>query len=423
LARAALAFNETSTATQALSAVPRVPLPVDVAAEAKLVRANIEALSGKPEIAVALYDELAASPYRPVAVRAALDGTLFKAANGKLKPEEAIDALERLRFQWRGDEVELQTLTELGKLYVDNNRIRDGLNTMRLAVRHFQNTDAARATAGQMGKIFETLFLEGKADDLQPVQALALFYDFRELTPVGAQGDEMIRRLADRLVSVELLPQAAELLQHQVDQRLEGIAKASVATRLALIYLLDRKAEKALSAIRETKQTRLPDDLITQRNLIEARALADLKLYDESFDLIAADDTAEANRLRTDILWDAQRWPEAAAKTEAMLGKRYENPAPLTDAERMDVMRTCVAYSLAGDSASLERLRNRFEGKMSQTMDAKAFAMVTRAPDVTGDDYKNLVKQVASIDTLNAFLEDFRSRYGQGGQTASTATN
>jgi hypothetical protein len=37
------------------------------------------------------------------------------------------------------------------------------------------------------------------------------------------------------LVSVEFLPQAAELLQHQVDQRLEGIAKASVATRLALI--------------------------------------------------------------------------------------------------------------------------------------------------------------------------------------------
>jgi hypothetical protein len=62
---------------------------------------------------------------------------------------------------------------------------------------------------------------------------------------------------------------------------------------------------------------------------------------------------------------------------------------------------------------------------MALTPDAKAFAMVTRAPDVTGDDYKKLVKQMASIDTLDAFLQDFRSRYGQGGQTEqpSTATN
>jgi len=426
LAKAALAFNETSTATQALAGLPRASLPLDVALEAKLMRAAVEAAAGRRDAAIGLYDQLAASSYRPVAVRAALEGTLFKSAEGKLKPEQAIDALERLRFQWRGDEVELKTLSELGKLYVDNNRIRDGLNTMRLAVRHFQNTDEARATAAQMAKIFESLFLEGKGDDLPAVQALALFYDFRELTPVGAQGDEMIRKLADRLVSVELLPQAAELLQHQVDQRLEGIAKASVATRLALIYLLDRKAEKALAAIRETKQTRLPDDLIVQRNLIEARALADVRMYDESLELIAADESVEADRLRADVLWDAQRWPEAAAKTESLLGARYEDAAPLTDTERMDVMRTCVAYSLAGDTASLERLRTRFEPKMSQTSDAKAFAMVTQAPDVTGADYKNLVKQMASIDTLNAFLEDFRSRYGQGGETsgvAPTATN
>jgi len=47
--------------------------------------------------------------------------------------------------------------------------------------------------------------------------------------------------------------------------------------------------------------------------------------------------------------------------------------------------------------------------------------MVTQSPDVTADDYKNLVKRVASVDTLDAFLQDFRSRYGQGGQPATAA--
>ena len=45
----------------------------------------------------------------------------------------------------------------------------------------------------------------------------------------------MIRRLADRLVSVDLLDQAADLLQYQVDHRLQGAARAQVAIRLGVI--------------------------------------------------------------------------------------------------------------------------------------------------------------------------------------------
>ena len=77
---------------------------------------------------------------------------------------------------------------------------------------------------------------------MPPIDALSLFYDFRELTPVGRRGDEMIRKLADRLVSVDLLDQAAELLQHQVDNRLQGAARAQVAVRLAVIYLMAPQA-------------------------------------------------------------------------------------------------------------------------------------------------------------------------------------
>jgi hypothetical protein len=272
-----------------------------------------------------------------------------------------------------------------------------------------------------MAKIFESLFLGGKADHLSPVHALALFYDYKELTPVGPQGDDMIRRLAERLVVVDLLPQAAELLQHQIDHRLDGVAKASVATRLALIYLLDRQPAKALAAIRSSKQTRLPDELIAQRDLIEARALTDTKNYDQALDIIASDLSAEADRLRADIYWDSQKWPEAAAKTEALLGTRYNDDKALSDLERLDLMRACVGYSLAGDTASLERLRTRFTAKMSTTVDAKAFAMITHSPDVTNDDYKSLVKRVASVDTLEAFLTEFKVRYGSP-SSARTAT-
>lgn len=419
LARAALALGETGTSKLALEGMPKVNVSSATIAEATLARALNEDAFQKRDSAIALLDQLTTSPYKPVAARAALESIVMKQKAGKLTTNQAIDALEKLRFQWRGDDIELKTLTELGKLYVTNNRIRDGLNTMRLAVRHFSDTDEARQTAAQMGGIFENLFLRGGADKLPPVQALTLFYDYKELTPVGTQGDEMIRKLVERLVSVDLLPQAEELLQHQVDQRLDGVAKAAVSTRLALIYLLDKQPSKALAVIRDSKQTRLPDDLVVQRDLIEARAMADTRNFDQALDLISSNLSPEADRLRADIYWDSQRWADAAAKTEAILGDKYTDAAPLTDVDRMDLMRACVGYSLAGDAASLERLRTRFDSKMANSPDAKSFAMVTHAPDVSSEDYKTYVKRLASVDTLDAFLSDFKSKYGTIGTTAA----
>src|SRR6201999_191619 len=116
------------------------------------------------------------------------------------------------------------------------------------------------------------LFLDGRADGLEPVQAVALWYEFKDLTPVGADGDLMVRKLVRRLVDVDLLPQAADLLKYQVNNRLDGVPKAQVATDLAVIYLMDQKPEQALETINASRTTVLPTALNGERRLIEARS-------------------------------------------------------------------------------------------------------------------------------------------------------
>ena len=71
----------------------------------------------------------------------------------------------------------------------------------------------------------------------------------------------MIRKLADRLVPVDLLDQAAELLQHQVDHRLQGAARAQVATRLAVIYLMNRKPDRALATLQSSRSSELSNEM------------------------------------------------------------------------------------------------------------------------------------------------------------------
>ncbi len=410
LAVAALELGDAAAAQAALETVPSSGLSPAVQADVMLVQALTDMQLDRKDKALSQLDALARSRYRPVAARASLDGTLAKLALGKMEVAEAIEALERLRYRWRGDELELRTLRELSQLYVRENKLREAMGTMRLAVRNFGESEQARESAAQMSSMFESFFIGEQEKRLSPLDALSLFYDYKELTPVGVRGDEMIRRLVERLVSVDLLPQAAELLQHQVDNRLEGVAKSAVAVRLAVIQLLDKEPSKALETIRKTRQTRLPDDLIFQRDIVEARALADTKDYERALDVLEAHTGEEAEALRADVLWDAQRWPEAGAKVEAILGARYADERPLDELERLSLMRACIAYSLAGDAASLERLRSRFEQKMRTSPDANAFAMLTSAPDVTSVDYKTLVKRIASVEMLEAFFNEFRAK-------------
>jgi hypothetical protein len=93
--------------------------------------------------------------------------------------------------------------------------------------------------------------------------------------------------------------------------------------------------------------------------LLEARALSDLSRTDLALELLDGMEGPDAARLRADILWGARRWREAGEAHEALLGTRWREPGPLTEAERADVMRAAIAYALADESLSLDRLRTK----------------------------------------------------------------
>ena len=123
---------------------------------------------------------------------------------------------------------------------------------------------------------------------------------------------------------------------------------------------MDHKADKAVATIRDSQITGLPDDEMHNRLILEARAFAALKQWDNALDLIAVDQSDDTKRLRADIYWESGNWAVAGQKAEEMLDTRWSDAAPLTDAERAGLMRAAVAYSLANDEASLARLRAHF---------------------------------------------------------------
>ena len=416
MAKAALASGGIETADAALSKLPR-DLPKPLMLEAELARAQLYAQEGRNHVASTLFAAVEKSGNDRAAAEAIYDDVSARLNAGTMPPAEAIGTLEHLRFRWRGDALELRTLRKLGSLYFARGDWRKGLETLHVAAVYFPNDDQARQAEDDMRAAFAGLFLKGKADKMPPIEALSLFYDFIDLTPIGPDGDDMIRHMSDKLVAVDLLGPAAKLLDYQVNKRLDGVARAQVATRLAMIYLMDRKPEQAMTVLRATFISGLPDDLNRQRILLEARALAGLKQWDQAQEMIALDTSPEAQRLRADIYWEAGNWALAATNAEQLLGNRWQDSAPLNDDERKEVMRAGVAYSLASDEAGLDRLHTHFAAKMQASPDANAFAVITQNIDMQGTAFRDAAGQVASIDTLQAFMKDFRKRYASADAT------
>ncbi|MCG8561337.1 MAG: hypothetical protein MI824_16180 [Hyphomicrobiales bacterium] len=410
-ARAALELARLDRAADELDALPDAALPRRLSAEADLLKGWYLGETGQSETALQSFDVVLKSDVRPAVAEAELRTISLLLKMKKIADEEAIKSLERLQLVWRGDDVELRTLRLLASLYVRAARYRDAFDVMKNAVLAFPRSDIALQIQDDMKDVFKGLFIGGRSDALKPIEALSLYYDHRELTPVGRLGDEMIRQLADRLISVDLLDQAAELLDHQVRKRLSGAARAQVATRLAMVHMMNRKPDLALRTLRRTRQAGLPNEMHRSRNLLEARALGELGRAEAAIEILNTMQGKDVERLKSDALWMAQKWQKAGEQLEKTLGDRWQMPKPLADGERFDVLRAGISYSLASDQFALDRLRKKFYGKMLKTPDAEAFTLVTRPVNAQGIDFRRLAKEIAATDTLDAFMKDFRKRF------------
>lgn len=338
---------------------------------------------------------------------------LLAAQLGEVDRSEVLARLETLAVSWRGDDLELSTLRRLARYYVEDAQYRRALGVMKVAVKNYPRAAIARRISDEMAALFVDLFLDDKVASMRPIDALSLYYEYRELTPVGRRGDEMIRHLADRLIAVDLLDQAAAILSHQVDKRLIGAARAQVAAKLAMVYLMNHEPNQALQAIRRTRQAVLPQHIQTQRRIAEARALSELGRTDAAVELLANVDGTEALRERSEALWRGERWQAAAEGFERLLSAREGAATALSARDRIDVLRAAISYVLADDTIGIRRLRDAYGSAMRDTNEDSAFEAVTNGLDRDATAFRDLAREIASIDTLEQFLEDFRRHFDE----------
>ncbi len=161
----------------------------------------------------------------------------------------------------------------------------------------------------------------------------------------------------------------------------------------------------------------LPTELRHLRLLLEARAVSDIGRHDLALEVIGNIDNREAVRLRADILWAVKRYGDAAELLELLHGERWRDFAPLSDAERADILRAAIGYALSGDTIGSRRPRKNTKRKMNESPDKSGPSKSPPRPmRPSGFGIPRSCQRPSRHPVrLDAFLRDMRGRYPEIG--------
>ncbi len=336
---------------------------------------------------------------------------------GDIDNDDVIDRLERIRYAWRGDELEAQIHYFLGRAYLKNRNFLKGLSLMRDAASVAGDTALGEKITSHMADVFSKFFLESDMSEVSAVDAVTIYEQFRELTPVGEKGDKLVQRLAEYMVNADLLDRASKLLRYQVKHRLKGSEKVRVAIRLAVIELLNKNPQKAMNALgyASSELRFITDDdkknkFIKEIALLKIRAYSQNKQYDKALSLLEKLPVDKnVNRLKADISWQAGYWEEAAyAIDNIIMEENISDDRPLSKDQQELILNRAIALNLADDRIALANMRKKFIDAMSKTDKAHQFEVITRSRNSTTlADRETLLSIVSEVDLFKKFLDSY----------------
>jgi hypothetical protein len=177
----------------------------------------------------------------------------------------------------------------------------------------------------------------------------------------GPEEEEaLIQPLADRLVALDLPGRAKPLLEKLLRSAKTDIAKAQLGASLATLESQEKDDAGALAALDASEVADLPPDLIEQRAVVRANAMARQGDPSAGAAILVDLKTPKATAARAQILENAkdwtgaeQAWLECASRTVPASGA-LDEPAIRT------LLRLATATARAGDEAGLAALRSKY---------------------------------------------------------------
>jgi tetratricopeptide (TPR) repeat protein len=313
-------------------------------------------------------------------------------ASGMLNATGALRQLDELRYGWRGDHIEERALRLTYKLSSEKGDTDHALSAGATLLRFF---DLSR-----QGPDFLPMLQAKLREALDPAskmpleQAAGLYWEYRDLSPSGAEGDLLVSRLAERLQGAAMYSRAADLLEYQLFNRVGDLARGALSARVASLHILAGRSDRALDVIKRSADPSYPDAMRQGRKRVEAVALTHLGRGAEA--LAVLQDVPNSAALRSEILWKQRDW-------NGLVNAGRESLPPagaLNDVGQSVVMRHAIALAMTGQEEQLSALRGRYQASFAGLATASAFDMLTGSPQSVDTD--RLAQAMAALPGASA---------------------
>lgn len=363
-------------------------------------------LQGYPRNAIKEYQRISRYEDLKFSSLARYDAAVLGEKFGAMSLDNAISELEKLRFAWSEINFKKDLLQNLARLYVKKRDYYNGLKTLQ-ELEPLVDEEKKALITQKMVQWFEDIYANNQADDMSAVRSLALYQDFGWLAKLSPLRVDMTQKLADRLVAVDLLPRAQQLLLDLLkDKNLDIQERGKLGARLALIYLFEKKSPEALSILDATEDDNLPETLQAHRRVIRAKTLANLELTEEALLLLQDDYSKNAFLLKSEIFWNAQQWAEASDALKYLVDKPQKG-TELSVEQIGYILDWATALKKAGKDTVLVRLRNKFQPFFVNTKYYSAFNILTNHLETDKIELKAIKNAVSDVQAFSNFAKNY----------------
>lgn len=402
----ALQNNELKTLEKIFKEI-RVPTEYNHINSLKYYKANYYRKKGQLNLAKQYYKELITQDLDlENSIRAEFDLTKLQIADRDINSAEAIKILERLRFSWRGDRLEYDILIQTANLYREQNDILNALRIYQYAQQAFNDKVSNFYLTSEMAKIFNDVFLPGgSGENMDDFTLVALFYEFKELNPIGDQGDDVILSIAKRLVKLDLLDNAIDLLRHQVTYRLKNMKRVVNADNLAVILIINNKPREAILILEETDKDNFNFSEHQYRVRLKARALIALGKLDEAFDFLKDDDSPDAEIIKREIIFQQKNWGKYIDRVAPDFDNLI-NRMDSDDSAVQDILRLSICYYMLNNHDQLVEISKGIGDKHS-ALKTTVDLLISGSGTIN---YKDLDRSL-NIDQMKNLLDKYKNQF------------
>jgi hypothetical protein len=265
----------------------------------------------------------------------------------------------------------------------------------------------------ELAGMFTALLEGGAAERMAPAEFVALYDQNIDLLRQAPWSDLAGTALVNRLVALDLPGRADPVLTRMIALATDPARRAVLGARLASVRLSANDPAGAIAALATTRPpaTAVADatpgtaDAEQTRQLLYARAEAQRGNIDTAITMLAGLGSPEADDLRAGLLSARKDWTGAVAALSELERKRLPADAYTLSADQQAiVMRLASAATLAGDQATIDRLRTARGAAMAKGESAIPFQLITSPPVSKTTDLPRAFEEIQLARQLPARL-------------------